>query len=208
MREAISILLVLAATAASIHVPDHSIVEPDLIKREHILGDCGSHLSKVRLAISNCNKLATIAQHASESGNDGLMDEYFGDHDQATRAFVAETYRRVAFQCASTNGGSTQAMCDPNNQTPYCARVHPYAGTSGNKTILCAAFFRANDYPSGNSKTTTAGIFIHELTHSTEVRHTSDNNGRGKTLNAMNYGWFSRELNTLKPSDSISGDDR
>ena len=191
------IVLALAAMATSIYIDldgNTGLLDSTLTKREYILSSCNSDYGKVVLAVENCYELANACVAATESGNDDLMVKYFGNSTQATRDFAAETYRRVASQCAAVGGGTTQLICDATNSGSYCGSVKPYAGTAGNQTQLCEAFFQTPDYPSSSAKVTTATVMIHELTHSSQVRSTLDVDTEGMLMNAMNYGHFAEDL--------------
>lgn len=196
-----TILLALVASASAVQIDGENAQlagdSSSLIKREHIQSSCNSVHDRVVLSLSNCQKLASSCADAVSSGNDALVDKYFGNHTQSARKFVSDIYRKIARECSTTNGGQLNVICDPQN-TGECKGKNIFANTGGTRTLLCKPTFDRPDKPSQNSRITPATIFIHELTHAAAIISATHDNLKGWGRNAMNYGHFAEEWGLRK----------
>ncbi|KAK2606068.1 hypothetical protein QQS21_003586 [Conoideocrella luteorostrata] len=158
-------------------------------KRTELQSTCDSVSEVVKRAISNCAMLAVKAQKASAQGNEDKMDKHFGAHDQKTRDYVSRIFSSITKECSLKPGGSTTIACAPDHGGIF-------AGTGGNKITLFRPFFSEPDLPkpSDQKGLSTATTIIHEMSHTTVVGQTKDNDSEGKTRNAYNYQEFAADV--------------
>ena len=159
--------------AASVRVAFHE-------KRTKVQSDCtGTKLSITRTALSNCARLAQKAQTAAASGPAAKMTEYFKSADSNTRNTVAGVFGRVASECSSTNSGVSKYYCtDVYNS---CQQgVLAYTLPSGSFMAYCDLYFNQLTALTGQCHAQDqATTNIHEATHLTQIKGTSDYGGYG-----------------------------
>lgn len=149
-------------------------------KRTRVQSDCtGSKLTITQTALSNCARLASAAQRAASSGSASKMTEYFKSSSTNTRNTVATVFSRIASECGSTNSGVSRYYC--SDVYGACSSgVLAYTLPSASYMAYCNLYF--NQLPAltsrchGQDQATTN---LHEMTHLTQIKGTSDYGGYG-----------------------------
>ncbi|KAK7977228.1 Neutral protease 2-like [Apiospora saccharicola] len=148
-------------------------------RRTSIQSDCtGSKGSAIRSALSNCASAARTAASTARSSS-SKMTEYFKSSSSSTVSTVANVFTKVASECGSTSGGYSRLYC--SDVYGACSSgVLAYTLPSSSYMAYCNLFFSAL---SGVSRTChdqdQASTVLHEATHLTQIKGTSDYNGYG-----------------------------
>ncbi|KAK0610621.1 Deuterolysin metalloprotease family-domain-containing protein [Bombardia bombarda] len=147
-------------------------------KRTVVQSDCTStRLTATRNAISSCRSHAAAASSAAVSGAAARMTEYFKSSTTATRSTVATVFGRIVTECGSTTSGVSRQYC--SDVLSSCgSSVLAYTLPSGSYMVNCPLYFSALPAVTGtchaqDQATTT----LHEVTHLTQIRGTSDQSG-------------------------------
>ncbi|KAK8094810.1 deuterolysin metalloprotease protein [Apiospora hydei] len=148
-------------------------------RRTSLQSDCtGSKSTAIRSALSNCASAARNAASTARSSS-SKMTEYFKSSSSSTVSTVANVFTKVASECGSTSGGSSRLYC--SDVYGACSSgVLAYTLPSSSYMAYCNLFFSAL---SGVSRTChdqdQASTVLHEATHLTQIKGTSDYNGYG-----------------------------
>ena len=149
-------------------------------KRTQVQSDCtGSKLTITQTALSNCARLASKAQAAASSGPAAKIEEYFKSSDSNTRNTVSDVFSRVSSECGSTNSGVSRYYC--SDVYGACSSgVLAYTLPSGSYMAYCDLYFQqlpalTTSCHSQDQATTN----LHETTHLTQIKGTSDYGGYG-----------------------------
>ncbi|KAH8707116.1 Deuterolysin metalloprotease family-domain-containing protein [Phaeosphaeriaceae sp. PMI808] len=151
----------------------------DLAKRTTVQSDCsGSRLSATRTALSNCASLARTAASAAVN-NAAKLNEYFKSTSSSTASTVQSVFNRVATQCGSTTSGNSRYYCA--DILGACSNgVLAYTSPSTSQMVNCPLFFSALTPLSRTCHAQDqATTVLHEMTHLTQVKGTSDYGGYG-----------------------------
>ncbi|KFA59953.1 hypothetical protein S40285_07946 [Stachybotrys chlorohalonatus IBT 40285] len=149
-------------------------------KRSIVQSDCtGSRLTAVRTALSNCASLSRSAQTAAASGPAARMTEYFKSSTTTTRNTVSTVFSRVVSECSSSTSGVSRLYC--SDVYGACSNgVIAYTLPSASYEAYCPYFFNnmvaLTRTCHGQDQ---ANTVIHEHTHLTQIRGTSDYGGYG-----------------------------
>lgn len=155
-----------------------------LARRAVVQADCtGTRRTQVVNALSNCAAMARTAATAASSGPAARMTEFFKSSTTATRNTVATVFNRIATECGSSTSGVSRQ---------YCTDIYPGGACSGGTVaytvpsqsymVNCPAWF--NNYAAtssacrGNSQ---ASVTLHEATHLSQIRGTTDYSCYGYT---------------------------
>ncbi|KAF2643975.1 hypothetical protein P280DRAFT_514950 [Massarina eburnea CBS 473.64] len=138
-----------------------------ITKRTTVGSTCtSSKLTSINTALSNCNKLASAAATAAESGT--KLDTYFKSSTSSTKSTVSDRLNAVASDCGGS-GTATTTNC--NDQYNGCSsNVLAYTVPSADYITYCDIFFTALPALAstchGQDQATTV---LHEETHATSV---------------------------------------
>lgn len=149
-------------------------------RRTQLQNTCsGQRLAVTQTALQNCQSMALKAQTAAESGPAEKLIEYYKRSDSATRATVADVFRKVAQECGSTDSGIAKYHCQ-DYYSSCASRVLAYTVTSRNIMVFCPLYFNNLPAVAGEChKQDQATTNIHEVTHLYGVKGTSDYGGYG-----------------------------
>ncbi|KXJ86457.1 neutral protease 2-like protein [Microdochium bolleyi] len=166
-------------TIASVDgVQASAVREAHINKRFAVQSDCtGTRLTTINNAISVCRTLASAAQSAANSDNARMVD-FFKSSSSSTKSTVSQVFSRIASACGSTSSG----------QRTYCSDVYgacsggviAYTLPSQSYMAYCPYFF--NSMPlrgSGCYSQAQGNTVVHEATHLTQIKGTSDYGGYG-----------------------------
>ncbi|KAB2572826.1 Neutral protease 2-like protein [Lasiodiplodia theobromae] len=163
------------AAAKRVHDSFH-----EKVKRTVVQSSCtGSQGTATRNAISACRSLAQRAQTAASSGSASKFQEYFKSTSSSTRSTVAAVFGRIVSECGSTTSGSSRYYC--NDVLGACSNgVLAYTQPATSIMVNCPLFFSALSPTSSachaqDQQTT----ILHEMTHLTQIKGTSDYGGYG-----------------------------
>lgn len=151
----------------------------DLAKRTVVQSDCsGTRRTTTTTALANCASLARTAASAAVN-NAAKLNEYFKSTSSSTASTVQAVFNRVATQCGSTTSGNSRYYC--TDILGACSSgVLAYTYPSTSQMVNCPLFFTGL---SPTSRTCHAQdqqtTILHEMTHLTQVKGTSDYNGYG-----------------------------
>ncbi|KAF1842637.1 neutral protease 2-like protein [Cucurbitaria berberidis CBS 394.84] len=151
----------------------------ELAKRTVVQSDCtGTRRSATTTAISNCASLARAAS-AAAANNPAKLNEYFKSTSAATVATVQRVFNNVASQCGSTTSGNSRYYC--TDVLGACSNgVLAYTSPSTSQMVNCPLFFTALPAQSRTCHAQDqATTVLHETTHLTQVKGTSDYGGYG-----------------------------
>lgn len=150
-----------------------------MMKRETIRSDCtGAKLTAVQTASKNIRDIATKAAEGARSGPAKKMTEYFESASQQTRNVVAGAFDKMA-KLYSTSGGKPDVYC--TDRASNCqGGVVAYTLPSQNYIVYCPTWFSSYQ-PLDRTcrKVDQAHIAVHESTHLSLVKGTSDYNTYG-----------------------------
>ncbi|KAH7324206.1 Deuterolysin metalloprotease family-domain-containing protein [Stachybotrys elegans] len=149
-------------------------------KRTIVQSDCtGTRLTAIRTAISNCASLARSAQQVAASGSADKVTEYFKSSTSSVRNTVSTVFSRVASECGSTTSGVSRLYC--SDVYGACSGgVIAYTLPSASYEAYCPYFFNNMAALSRTCHAQDqATTVIHEHTHLTQIRGTSDYGGYG-----------------------------
>ncbi|CAM1502413.1 Fc.00g043970.m01.CDS01 [Cosmosporella sp. VM-42] len=149
-------------------------------KRTIVQSDCtDSKLSITQTALSNCARLASNAQAAASTGSADKMVEYFKASDSNTRNTVSGVFSRVASECGSTDSGVSRYYC--SDVYGACSSgVLAYTLPSGSYMAYCDLYFQQLPaLTTGCHSQDQATTNLHEATHLTQIKGTSDYGGYG-----------------------------
>ncbi|KAJ4313807.1 hypothetical protein N0V94_006769 [Neodidymelliopsis sp. IMI 364377] len=151
----------------------------ELSKRTVVQTDCtGTRRTATLTALSNCASLARTAAAAANS-NTAKMTEYFKSTTSATRSTVAAVFNRVASQCGSSTSGDSRYYCS-DVRGACSSGVLAYTSPSTSQMVNCPLFFSGLTALSRTCHAQDqATTVLHEMTHLTQVKGTSDYNGYG-----------------------------
>jgi deuterolysin len=146
-----------------------------LDRRTVVQSTCkGTRKDTVTTAISNCQAWATQAQAAAASGSADKLVEYFKSSSSSVRSTVSGVFQKEASECGSTTSGVSKTYCsDPYGACD--AGVLAYTLPSQSYIAYCDLFFSA--LPAVTStchNQDQAGTTVHETTHLTQIKGTSD----------------------------------
>ncbi|KAH7356206.1 neutral protease 2-like protein [Pyrenochaeta sp. MPI-SDFR-AT-0127] len=151
----------------------------ELSKRTIVQSGCtGSRLTATNNAIANCASLARTAASAAVN-NAAKLNEYFKSTSSSTASTVQTVFNRIATQCGSTTSGNSRYYC--TDILGACSNgVLAYTQPSTSQMVNCPLFFSGL---SATSRTCHAQdqqtTILHEMTHLTQVKGTSDYGGYG-----------------------------
>ncbi|KAK2735416.1 deuterolysin metalloprotease [Colletotrichum kahawae] len=173
-----------------------------LAKRTVVQSDCtGTRRTATVNAISRCRSLAVAASSAAASGPAARMTEYFKSSTTATRNTVATVFSRIASECGSTTSGVSRQFC--TDVYPACSNgVIAYTLATWSTALSSFTMTEASSTCHAQDRQTT---ILHEMTHLTQIRGTSDYGGYGynfvRSLSAsqnLNHAdTYSKSLNSL-----------
>jgi deuterolysin len=133
----------------------------------------------VRTAISNCASLARQAQSVAASGSATKVTEYFKSATSSVRNTVSTVFSRVASECGSTTGGNSRLYCT-DVYSACSSGVIAYTVPSLSIQAYCNLFFTGLSALSRTCHAQDQGsTVVHEMTHLTQVKGTSDYSGYG-----------------------------
>ncbi|PSN67388.1 neutral protease 2-like protein [Corynespora cassiicola Philippines] len=167
--------------AASVDGAEAAKVRRAFLKRAIVQSDCtGTRRTAVVNGLANCRSLATTAASQANS-NTAKMTEFFKSSSASTRSTVAGVFNRVASECGSSTGGVSRLYCTDVYPGGACSGgVIAYTVPSQSYQAYCGIFF--NQMPAtsrGCYAQTQASTLVHEVTHLSQVRGTSDYGGYG-----------------------------
>lgn len=151
----------------------------ELAKRTVVQSDCtDTHRTAITTALTNCVSLARTAATNAQS-NDAKVNEYFKSTSDSTKSTVATVFDRIATQCGSSTSGDTRYYC--TDILGVCSSgVLAYTYSSTSQIINCPLFFSGLSALSSSCHTQDqATSVLHEMTHLTQVKGTSDYGGYG-----------------------------
>ncbi|KAF3002014.1 hypothetical protein E8E13_008406 [Curvularia kusanoi] len=151
----------------------------ELAKRTVVQSDCtGTRRTATTTALSNCASLARTAATNAQSNN-AKMTEYFKSSASGTKNTVATVFNNIASQCGSTTSGSSRYYCtDILSACSSGVLAYTYPATS--QMVNCPLFFSGLTALSRTCHAQDqATTVLHEMTHLTSVKGTSDYGGYG-----------------------------
>lgn len=165
--------------AAKVRRSFHDEIE----KRAVVQSDCtGTRRTAITTALSNCRALAAAAASAASSGG-ARMTEFFKSDTAATRSTVSTVFNRIATECGSSTSGASRQYCTDIYPGGACqGGVVAYTVPAQSYMVNCPAWF--NNYPATSNAcrgTSQSSVTLHEATHLTQIRGTSDYNCYGYT---------------------------
>lgn len=151
----------------------------DLAKRTVVQTDCtGTRRTATTTALSNCASLARTAASAANS-NSAKMTEYFKSTTASVRSTVATVFNNIATQCGSTTSGNSRYYCT-DILSACSSGVLAYTYPSTSQMVNCPLFFSGLTALSRTCHAQDqATTVLHEMTHLTQVKGTSDYGGYG-----------------------------
>lgn len=149
----------------------------DLAKRTVVQSDCtGTRRTGTTTALSNCASLARTAASNAQSNN-AKMTEYFKSTTTATKNTVATVFNNIASQCGSTTSGNSRYYCT-DILSACSSGVLAYTYPSTSQMVNCPLFFSGLTALSRTCHAQDqATTVLHEMTHLTQVKGTSDYGG-------------------------------
>ncbi|KXH36692.1 deuterolysin metalloprotease [Colletotrichum simmondsii] len=129
-------------------------------------------------AITRCRSLAVAASSAAASGPAARMTEYFKSSTTATRNTVAAVFGRIVSECGSTTSGVSRQYCS-DVYGACSSNVIAYTLPSQSYMVNCPTFFTMSAASSTCHAQDQQTTIVHEMTHLTQIRGTSDYNGYG-----------------------------
>ncbi|KAJ4985674.1 deuterolysin metalloprotease [Stagonosporopsis vannaccii] len=151
----------------------------ELAKRTVVQSDCtGTRRTATTTALSNCASLARTAATNAQSNN-AKVNEYFKSTSTSTKSTVATVFDRIATQCGSSTSGNTRYYC--SDILGACSSgVLAYTYPSTGQMVNCPLFFSGLSALSSSCHAQDqATTVLHEMTHLTQVKGTSDYGGYG-----------------------------
>ncbi|KAH7138855.1 metallo proteinase [Dendryphion nanum] len=149
-----------------------------LQKRTIVQSDCtGTRRTQVTTAISNCRSLAATASSAANSNN-AKMTEYFKSTSASAKSTVATVFNRIVSECGSTTSGNSRFYCT-DVYGACSSNVIAYTLPSQSYMAYCNLFFTMPALSRTCHAQDQATTVLHEATHLTQVKGTSDYNGYG-----------------------------
>ncbi|KAF3048745.1 hypothetical protein E8E11_003755 [Didymella keratinophila] len=151
----------------------------ELAKRTIVQSDCtGSQRSATTTALSNCASLARTAASNAQTNN-AKMTEYFKSTSTSTKSAVATIFNNIATQCGSTTSGNSRYYCS-DILSACSGGVLAYTYPSTSQMVNCPLFFSGLTALSRQCHAQDqATTVLHEMTHLTQVKGTSDYGGYG-----------------------------
>lgn len=150
----------------------------ELFKRTSVSGDCNSsQQSAIDEGLSYCRDLASRASAAASSEDGSKLNEYFKDSSSSTRDLVSGVYNRVASECQNGGGVSATHCADLSNACQ--GGVVAYTQPDQSYIVYCSSWF---NYPASSGQCHNADrgwIALHESTHLSQIKGTSDYNCYG-----------------------------
>lgn len=142
-------------------------------KRSTIHDDCNSSQTRaLQTAHTNTHDLAVAAADAARNGPASKMNEYFESASSSTRNTVATAFDKMA-KLYSTNTGKPDIYCsDIGNNCQ--GGVVAYTQPQSNYIVFCPAWFQYPTLNRGCHEVDQAHISVHESTHLSLVKGTSD----------------------------------
>ncbi|KAF4994997.1 hypothetical protein FDECE_12931 [Fusarium decemcellulare] len=149
-------------------------------KRTQVQSDCsGDRLAVTQAALSRCAEMASKAQQAAASGSDDKMTEYFKSSSSDVRSTVSDVFSRIAAECGSTDAGDSRYYC--TDVYGACQNgVLAYTVPGGSYMAYCDLYFE--QLPASTTAChgqDQAGTNLHEMTHLSQIKGTSDFGGYG-----------------------------
>lgn len=151
----------------------------ELAKRTVVQSDCtGTRRTATTTALSNCASLARTAASNAQSNN-AKMTEYFKSTTASVKNTVATVFNNIATQCGSTTSGNSRYYCtDILSACSNGVLAYTYPATS--QMVNCPLFFSGLTALSRTCHAQDqATTVLHEMTHLTQVKGTSDYGGYG-----------------------------
>ncbi|KAK1633470.1 deuterolysin metalloprotease [Colletotrichum phormii] len=163
-------------------------------KRTAVQADCtGTRRTATVNAITRCRSLAVAASSAAASGPAARMTEYFKSSTTATRNTVAAVFGRIVSECGSTTSGVSRQYCSDvygacsSNVIAYTLPSQSYMvnflvsppRSNENPTLTGPTFFTMSAASSTCHAQDQQTTIVHEMTHLTQIKGTSDYNGYG-----------------------------
>ncbi|KAF1365388.1 hypothetical protein EJ07DRAFT_80288, partial [Lizonia empirigonia] len=151
----------------------------DLAKRTVVQSDCtGTRRTATLTALTNCASLARTAASAANS-NTAKVTEYFKSSTASVRSTVASVFNNVASQCGSSTSGNSRYYC--SDILGACSNgVLAYTYPSTSQMVNCPLFFSGLPALSRTCHAQDqATTVLHEMTHLSQVKGTSDYGGYG-----------------------------
>lgn len=149
-------------------------------KRVHNQDCKGESLEVTKAALANCESMSRAAYKVAMSGSANKMKEYFKSSSLMTRLSVARTFRRIADECSSLDGGVSDYYC--SDPWGFCARgnVLAYTLASESYTAYCDLYFsRLRAVATVCHGQDQGSTNVHEMTHLRQIKGTSDYGGYG-----------------------------
>ncbi|KAL2880525.1 hypothetical protein SGCOL_004246 [Colletotrichum sp. CLE4] len=148
-------------------------------KRTAVQADCtGTRRTATVNAITRCRSLAVAASSAAASGPAARMTEYFKSSTTATRNTVAAVFGRIVSECGSTTSGVSRQYCS-DVYGACSSNVIAYTLPSQSYMVNCPTFFTMSAASSTCHAQDQQTTIVHEMTHLTQIKGTSDYNGYG-----------------------------
>lgn len=151
----------------------------ELAKRTIVQSDCtGTQRSTTTTALSNRASLARTAASNAQFNN-AKMTEYFKSTSTSTKSAVATVFNNIATQCGSTTSGNSRYYCS-DILSACSGGVLAYTYPSTSQMVNCPLFFSGLTALSRQCHAQDqATTVLHEMTHLTQVKGTSDYGGYG-----------------------------
>ncbi|KAK0379943.1 deuterolysin metalloprotease [Colletotrichum limetticola] len=148
-------------------------------KRTAVQADCtGTRRTATVNAITRCRSLAVAASSAAASGPAARMTEYFKSSTTATRNTVAAVFGRIVSECGSTTSGVSRQYCS-DVYGACSSNVIAYTLPSQSYMVNCKSLALFRPVSGFSERDTNQSSIVHEMTHLTQIRGTSDYNGYG-----------------------------
>lgn len=144
-----------------------------LEKRTVVQSDCtGTKKTSVLAAISNCASWATKARTAALAGT--KLTEYFKSSSSSVISTVSGVFQKMASECGSTTSGISKTYC--SDVYGACSSgVLAYTLPSGSYIVYCNLFLTALPAVTSTCHAQDqAGTAVHETTHLSQIKGTSD----------------------------------
>jgi deuterolysin len=143
-----------------------------MLKRTTIQSDCsGDQNTSVVNANKECARMANAAAQEAESGSEDTFNTFFKTTSESARKQVAEGFRKVADECATTPGGTSTSSCTDQkhicsgNLLAYTSWKEQDGNTEG-QTYYCPRYF--NELPATGEQCeyqNQGSTTLHEMTH-------------------------------------------
>lgn len=159
--------------AATVRVAYHK-------RRTEIQDDCtGSQLQMAEDALTQCTRVARLAQKAAVDGPAAKLIEYFKSASPEVRRTVSNVYAMVAAECSSPTRGFSTYHCTDVYRNCGSGNVLAYAIPSLDIMAYCPLYFTMPATTRSCHGQDRATTVIHEATHLQQIKGTLDYGGYG-----------------------------